>query len=103
MINSWKSRFVERVFTPSEVAYCTKQATPSIHFAGRFAAKEAARKALSAAGRKRVIPFLDIDVRRNENGVPSLDIPGTQGYNLALSISHTETLATATVVVETDG
>ena len=50
MMENWPDRFIERVFTPGEVAYCNRQAIPSIHYAGRFAAKEAARKACSAAG-----------------------------------------------------
>ena len=45
-IGRYGDRFVQRVFTQGEVAYCTRRKTPAIHFAGRFAAKEAAMKAL---------------------------------------------------------
>ncbi|PYR19370.1 MAG: hypothetical protein DMF94_16450, partial [Acidobacteria bacterium] len=45
-IERYGERFVHRVFTDGEVAYCKRRRVPAIHFAGRFAAKEAAMKAL---------------------------------------------------------
>jgi len=45
-IERYKDRFLHRIFTDGEVAYCMRRRVPSIHFAGRFAAKEAAMKAL---------------------------------------------------------
>ena len=45
-IERYGERFLRRIFTESEVAYCMRRRVPAIHFAGRFAAKEAAMKAL---------------------------------------------------------
>src|SRR5947207_15350239 len=45
-LTRYGERFMYRIFTEGEVAYCTRRRVPAIHFAGRFAAKEAAMKAL---------------------------------------------------------
>ena len=46
LIERYGERFIRRLFTDGEVAYCNRRRTPAIHFAGRFAAKEAGMKAL---------------------------------------------------------
>ena len=99
----WGDRFVERIFTPPEIEYCMRHMTPAIHFAGRFAAKEAVRKALHAAGRRTTVPFLSINIQRNDIGVPLVTVAGQDGLQLNLSISHTRTIAVAMVTVETRG
>jgi holo-[acyl-carrier protein] synthase len=45
-IERYGERFLDRIFTEGEIAYCMRRRVPSIHFAGRFASKEAAMKAL---------------------------------------------------------
>ena len=49
-IDRWGSRFLERIFTPTEIAYCSPKARAAESFAVRFAAKEAFAKALKAPG-----------------------------------------------------
>ena len=112
-IRHWPQRFPERIFTTQERVYCDQQALPAVHYAGRFAAKEAARKALHAAGHQLTVPFKAIDIQRDRMGVPRI-ILGNNAlgdtaaenlapFQLALSISHTDQFAIATVVLETDG
>jgi holo-[acyl-carrier protein] synthase len=101
-------RFVERVFTQDERAYCeSKGAAAAQSFAARFAAKEACLKALQTGWRGK-ITWHDIEVLSNENGVPQLEIRdeaknifNALGANRAhLSMSHTSDHAIAQVVFE---
>jgi holo-[acyl-carrier protein] synthase len=96
----------EELFTPSEIAYCEGMRNPARHFAARFAAKEALVKALPVPG---AIPRLrDVEVERTETGAPRLILHGdlrNAAWRLGVkrilvSLSHTDGLAAATVVLE---
>ncbi len=98
--------FRDDVFTRPEIEYCEAKAHPPQHFAVRFAAKEACWKALGApAGR---VSLRDVEVERPETGPPRLVMTGKAretaerlGVRRALvSLSHTATLASATVLLE---
>ena len=65
-----RRRFLQRVFTDGEIAYCTRRRVPAIHFAGRFAAKEAAMKALGT-GHSQGVLWRDVEVVRH-GGPPQL-------------------------------
>jgi holo-[acyl-carrier protein] synthase len=100
-------RFKARAFTAAEIAYCDSNADAAIHYAARFAAKEAAAKALgtglwSAAG----INWTDIEVLRAADGRPSLQFHHnaatlTAGLRAYLSMTHTKEQAMAQVILET--
>jgi holo-[acyl-carrier protein] synthase len=98
--------FRDEVFTPSEIAYCEGKAHPEQHYAARFAAKEACWKALGAAGG--LAPLRDVEVEKPEAGPPRLVLAGRAreeadrlGVQRALvSMSHTMTLASASVLLE---
>lgn len=99
--------FYRLVFTEAERDYCLARPDPAPHWAARFAAKEAAVKAL--AGQARVaIP--QIEVIRSPEGVPSLrlvsrrgeDLPDLAGLRLRVSLSHGTDFALAFVVAVTD-
>jgi holo-[acyl-carrier protein] synthase len=101
-------RFVERVFTERERAYCeAKGAAAAQSYAARFAAKEACLKALKTGWRGR-ITWHDIEITNDENGVPSLEIRGAAreileslgAASVHLSLSHTTDHAIATVILE---
>jgi holo-[acyl-carrier protein] synthase len=101
-------RFVERVFTKSERAYCeAKEAAAAQSFAARFAAKEACLKSLKT-GWRGGITWHDIEIVSNDTGVPSLEIQGEAkkilenlGANrVHLSMSHTTDHAIAQVILE---
>ena len=63
----------ERVFTPEEIAYCDSKARPAESYAGRFAAREAAIKALGGYRGKR---WQDISVTRAPTGAPAIQLSG---------------------------
>ena len=98
-------RFLHRIFTPGEVAYCTRRRVPAIHFAGRFAAKEAAMKALGTGHSQNVL-WRDVEVIRR-GGPPQLQFHGGAARRFAsigaqsslLTITHSESLALAQVLL----
>lgn len=101
-------RFVERVFTPAERQYCdSRGAAAGQSYAARFAAKEAFLKAIKT-GWSGKISWHDVEVKRDETGVPSLHITGEAAKKLAelggrsihLAISHTTEHAVAQVIIE---
>jgi len=101
-------RFLERVYTESERAYCeSKGAAAAQSYAARFAAKEAFLKALKTGWRGK-ITWHDIEIVSGESGVPSLKIQGEAqnilenlGANqIHLSLSHTTEHAVAQVILE---
>ena len=101
-------RFCERVFTPAERAYCdSRGAVSAQHYAARFAAKEAALKALKT-GWRGGISWHDVEIKSEESGAPFLIFTGeasnifeksgaTQAH---LSIAHTTEHAIAEVIME---
>jgi holo-[acyl-carrier protein] synthase len=99
--------FLERLFTPSEIAYCESHRHPAERFAGRFAAKEAAMKALGT-GWARGVRWIDIEVVREASGKPTLRLAGAacsiaSGLgvkNIALTMTHDGNTALALVIFE---
>jgi holo-[acyl-carrier protein] synthase len=100
------TRFLQKVFTPEEIDYCTKRHDAAVCLAGRFAAKEAAFKALSA-GRSLGIGFKEISVKMVRN-TPGLVLTGKAFMRaedlgvkrMLISISHDKGCAVAVVVLE---
>jgi len=102
-----RGRFERRVFTDTEAAYCRGRERPAESFAARFAAKEAVMKCLGtgwAAG----TGFRQIEVQRQVSGQPTVSLDGAAAATAAalgirrwhLSLTHTQTVATAFVVAE---
>ena len=71
----WQERFVTRVFTPDEIAYCRSRRDPAPHFAARFAAKEAGLKALGT-GLRLGVSWRELEVQRERGGPPVLVLRG---------------------------
>lgn len=103
-------RFLDRVFTPAEAAYCLGMPHPARHLAARFAAKEAASKCLGS-GIGGGVEWVDLEVLRSEEGVPGMRLhreaarlARKQGIgDLRISLSHSETLAAAAVAAVAAG
>jgi len=99
--------FLERLFTPAEIAYCERHRNRAERFAGRFAAKEAAMKALGT-GWARGVRWLDIEIVREPSGKPTLKFAGeTRAIadrlgvrNIAITITHDGNTALAQVILE---
>src|SRR5688572_5710424 len=68
-------RFLQRVFTPAEIAYCRRHRNSAERFAARFAAKEAAMKALGT-GWRRGISWQDFEISNQASGKPCLQLSG---------------------------
>jgi len=98
-------RFLRRVFTEGEIAYCTRRRNPVPHLAGRFAAKEACMKALGT-GHSRGVLWTDVEVVRH-GGPPQLRLHGGAARRAGqmgvtkslLSITHSDALALAQVLL----
>jgi holo-[acyl-carrier protein] synthase len=104
-IARYGDRFLHRIFTDGEVAYSNRRREPAIHFAGRFAAKEAAMKALGT-GHSHGVLWRDVEVVRH-GGPPQLQLHGGAARRFAamggksslLTITHSDTLAMAQVLI----
>ncbi|MCY2932192.1 MAG: holo-ACP synthase [Planctomycetota bacterium] len=98
-------RFLERVYTPLELAYCQGRKRELEHLAGRFAAKEAVLKVLGTGWREG-IAWTDIEVRNDVAGRPEIVLQGRcaeiaagQGLvKILVSISHIATHAIASAI-----
>jgi holo-[acyl-carrier protein] synthase len=105
LVQRYGDRFLRRVFTEGEIAYCTRRRDPVPHLAGRFAVKEAAMKALGT-GHSRGVLWQDIEVVR-AGGPPQLRLHGgaarradsLQVRRSLVTITHSETLALAQVML----
>lgn len=100
-------RALRRIFTNAELTYCLGLARPAPSLAARFAAKEALYKALGT-GIGSGGAWVEAEVVRCENGRPTMRLHGTAAENAArlqvrqihLSLSHTDTYAIASVILE---
>jgi holo-[acyl-carrier protein] synthase len=99
--------FVQRVFTPDEAAYCRRSPHPEQRFSTRFAAKEAALKALGT-GWSQGLQFVDVEVLNNHLGAPSIRLHGKAAERaesmgvetILVSLSHHHDFAVAQVLLE---
>ncbi len=105
LLERYETRFVERVFTAAEAAYCLRRARPAQHLAARFAAKEAAMKALGT-GHSHGVVWRSVEVLR-ETGPPRLQFHGAAARRFdamgatrsLVAISHSGDFALAQVMV----
>ena len=94
-IKNYGKRFLNRIFTETEQRYCNSCKQPSIHFAGRFAGKEAVKKALLTSGHFSSISLKEIEIDRKQDGQPFLNYQQNKIEYCKISISHTSNYATA--------
>ena len=106
-IERYGDRFLKRLFTEAEIRYCESKANKYERFAARFAAKEAALKAIGT-GWKRGVAWLDVEVVKLPSGKPTLAFRGKAAEfaqrlgvrNASISLTHTEQVAYAQVILE---
>ena len=91
-------RFKEKIFTNLEQEYCDSKSSPSVHYAGRFAAKESIIKAVKSSGYKNPIPFKGIEILPSDSGAPIVDFHFVLEGECNVTISHTESHATASAL-----
>ncbi len=102
-------RFYKRLYTAGEIAYCERFKNKAERYAARFAAKEAAFKALGTGWGKGV-RWLDVEVANQTSGKPEIILSGRAEQvaqqlgvtRIAVSISHTERYVVAQVIFESD-
>jgi len=106
-IERFGERFLDRIYTAREQAYCLRKRNAAESFAARFAAKEAAAKALGT-GISYGVNWLEIEVTREPSGRPGLVFHGRAAEiaerlgvtNAAVSLTHTGAMAMASVALE---
>jgi holo-[acyl-carrier protein] synthase len=109
VIGRWQDRFLQRVFTEQEIAYCRGRRDPVPHFAARFAAKEAGLKALGT-GLSLGIQWRELEVRRERSGPPVLVLSGRSraiglergGRRMLLALTHEGDYALAQAMLVDD-
>lgn len=95
VIDRWQERFLQRVFTEGEIAYCRARRDPVPHFAARFAAKEAGLKALGT-GLRLGVRWRELEVHRARGEAPVLILSGRSeeigrsrgGSRMLLALTH---------------
>ena len=106
-ITRYGRRFVDRIYTPAEIAYVERKANRFERYAGRFAAKEAGMKAIGT-GWKQGVRWQDFEVANLPSGRPTLRLHGEAARiadqlgvkSISLSITHTSELGMAHVILE---
>jgi len=109
-MSEFGDRFAQKVFTQAERDYCEKQKYPQIHYAARFAAKEAIAKAFGT-GIGKDLAWLDMEIRRRESGEPEVFLSGdgekfaeaNQIAQIKISLTHAQHYAAANAVVLSRG
>src|SRR5438477_10091717 len=111
LLERWQDRFLSRVFTEDEIAYCRRRKDPVPHFAARFAAKEAGLKALGT-GLRLGVSWRELEVRRERGGPPMLVLRGRSrdlararrgADRMLLALSHDGDYAIAQAMLVDDG
>lgn len=106
-IERYGERFLRRIYTDHEIAYCRSKRSSAESFAARFAAKEAGAKALGT-GISRGVTWIEFQIARQPGGRPVLELRGRAALlarelgvkTISLSLTHTGNLAMATVMME---
>ena len=106
-IERYGQKFIQRIYTPREIAYVERKANKFERYAARFAAKEAGMKAIGT-GWRRGVTWQDFEVANLPTGKPTLLLHGVAAKfaerlgvkNVSLSLTHTRELGMAHVILE---
>jgi holo-[acyl-carrier protein] synthase len=109
VVARWDERFLQRVFTEHEIAYCRRRRDPIPHLAARFAAKEATLKALGT-GLSMGMNWRELEVRRERGRAPTMVLSGRcreiaeskGGRRVLLSLTHDGEYAMAQAMLIAD-
>lgn len=107
IIRKWGDKFLSRVFSLEEIAYCNRHVQAAMHYGARFAVKESFLKAIGT-GLGKGVHLADIEVVHEENGKPAIRLTGQAREHVRkagvekihLSITHTKNYASAIVLLE---
>ncbi|MEN8774145.1 MAG: holo-ACP synthase [Akkermansiaceae bacterium] len=109
-IDEFGQKFLNRIFTDQEREYCQRQKRPELHFAARFAAKEAISKAFGT-GIGKDVGWLDMEIIRKASGEPEVSLTGAAAQcakdrgvaQVMVSLTHAKHYAAANAVVMASG
>ena len=105
MIDKYGDRFLNRIFTNEEISYCEDKHSSSIHYAGKFSAKESVIKAVSHLSLPFSYNYKDIEIVNNTSPnypiakINRRNLDSTQSFYINLSISHTDNYATSVAIL----
>ena len=102
IIESKGERFLSRIFTDSEQSICNGKSSPPIFYGGKYAAKEAVKKALLSSNLIKNISLNNIEIQNRRDGAPKVCLKDSKGCsaNIQISISHEDEYAIATAILE---
>ena len=102
MIQEKGEHFLDHIFSKIEQNICNTKASPSIHYSGKFAAKEAVKKAILSSKSLPIVPLRLIEINNDTDGAPLVQIDKNKlDYeNLKVSIAHAGDYAIATAILE---
>ena len=102
MIREKGNLFLNHIFSATEQDICNEKASPSIHYSGKFAAKEAVKKAILSTKAFLSIPLSSIEIKNDKDGMPlvQIQVDGYDFKNVKVSISHEGDYAIATAILE---
>ena len=100
IIDDKGDKFLNKIFTVEEISYCNSNSNPEIHFSGKYAAKEAIKKALLSNDIIEHICLKDIKVLNRNNKAPYIEIDNLINLNYNVSISHEEEYAIAFALIQ---
>tara|TARA_B100000029_G_C17063030_1_gene773893 strand:- start:69 stop:422 length:354 start_codon:yes stop_codon:yes gene_type:complete len=92
--------FLKKIFTSKEIKYCNANTNSYIHFSGKYAAKEAIKKALLSGGFVKTISLKKIEILNNDDKSPFISINSLKNIKINISISHEKKYAIAFALIE---
>lgn len=109
-MDEFGQKFLDRIFTEQERSYCQRQKRPELHYAARFAAKEAISKAFGT-GIGKDVGWLDMEILRRPSGEPEVRLSGAAAVcaeergvtQVMVSLTHAKHYAAANAVVMSGG
>jgi len=102
LIAKYDLKFLKRIFSNQEIEYCSSHKDPAVHFAGRFSAKEAIKKAISSTTNISSIPYSSISIKNDSTGRPYVEDSFSLSNNIDISISHTQNHAISFAILSND-
>ena len=100
LLTTKEEKFLNKVFTEEEISYCNSHSKPEIHFSGKYAAKEAVKKALLSNDVIKHISLKDIKILNRDNKAPYIVIDNIMDLNCNVSISHEEEYVIAFALIQ---
>ena len=100
LLTTKEENFLNKVFTEEEISYCNSHSSREIHFSGKYAAKEAIKKALLSNDLIEQISLKDIKILNKDNKAPYVVIEHIMDLNYSVSISHEEEYAIAFALIQ---